>query len=320
MKIKEQEILNRYYFNFSKNIRKYFDSKKQRDFITKQLLLEMKTQKEINDLNNETEKITNILLNEPSVYDLEEKIQNLKEEKIKLFRNIFENYWFRKLKETIPSDENSVHRYVDALEKLEKYIGDTSLYKNLMETKESKFKKLLYFFPVWITTNLSAKNSIPLKENIFDLLVIDEASQCDIASALPLFYRTKQVVIICDTKQLKHISTLIESEDRKLFQKNKIPELYLDYSYSKNSLYNITERIIKNKNKSPILLNKHYRSHEDIIGFSNKYFYNEKLSILTNQSKLIPDSVHPSGISGLIFMVKLFKLKVYTTKKKQQKQ
>ena len=128
------------------------------------------------------------------------------------------------------------------------------------------------------------------------MLVIDEASQCDIASALPLFYRAKQVVIIGDPKQLKHISLLRETEDKKVASENKIFELYLDYAYSKNSLYDIAERIIKSKNKSPILLNQHYRSYRDIINFSNEYFYDKKLNIMTDESKLMPDSFHPRGI------------------------
>jgi GTPase SAR1 family protein len=168
---------------------------------------------------------------------------------------LFENYWFKKLKKTSLSDENHVSRYIDASEKLEKYIEDYSLWKQLVREQESEIQELLSFFPIWVVTNLSAKNSLPLKENLFDLLVIDEASQCDIASALPLFYRAKQVVIIGDPKQLKHISLLRESEDKKVASENKISELYLDYAYSKNSLYDIAERTIKSRDKSPILLN-----------------------------------------------------------------
>jgi len=179
---------------------------------------------------------------------------------------------------------------------LEKYVEDKSLWWQLVNEQENEMEEILSFLPIWVVTNLSAKNSLPLKENLFDLLIIDEASQCDIASALPLFYRAKQVVIIGDPKQLKHISLLRETQDKKVASENKISELYLDYAYSKNSLYDIAERTIKSRNKSPILLNQHYRSHWDIISFSNEYFYDKKLNIMTDESKLIPNSVHPRGI------------------------
>ena len=47
-----------------------------------------------------------------------------------------------------------------------------------------------------------------MENALFDLVVIDEASQCDIASALPLLYRAKRAVILGDPNQLKHISTI----------------------------------------------------------------------------------------------------------------
>jgi len=72
--------------------------------------------------------------------------------------------------------------------------------------------------------------------------------------------------------------------------------LYLDYAYSKNSLYDIAKETIKTMNKSPILLNQHYRSYRDIISFSNEYFYDKKLNIMTDESKLIPDKIHPKGV------------------------
>ena len=52
------------------------------------------------------------------------------------------------------------------------------------------------------------EGKIPLAPGIFDLVVFDEASQCDIASALPLLYRAKAAVVIGDYKQLTHITSL----------------------------------------------------------------------------------------------------------------
>ena len=98
---------------------------------------------------------------------------------------------------------------------------------------------------------------------------------------------------------MKHISLLRDSEDKKIASENKISKLYLDYAYSKNSLYDIAERMIKDKNELPILLNQHYRSHKDIIGFSNKNYYEEKLNIMTDENKLIKQKVSPWGIEWI---------------------
>jgi len=297
---KEQEIFKKYYGKLSNDFREYLDknaklnSKEIRNSLMLILLF-----KQIDLIKKEIDTLKQKLIKSDSIYTLQSKIAKLQEERIKLSRSVFENYWFKKLKKTSLHDENHVSRYIDASEKLEKYVADKSLYWNLVGQQENEIKELLSFLPIWVVTNLSAKNSLPLKENLFDLLIIDEASQCDIASALPLFYRAKQVVIIGDPKQLKHISLLRETDDKKVASVSKISKLYLDYAYSKNSLYDIAERNIKSKNEMPKLLNQHYRSCRDIISFSNEYFYDKKLNIMTNEDNLISNNIHPRGVKWI---------------------
>ena len=79
-----------------------------------------------------------------------------------------------------------------------------SVYKKILEDVDHR--SVLKVFPVWLA-NLSDLNSIlPLEENLFDLVLIDEATQCDIASVLPAIFRAKQTVIIGDPNQLRHYS------------------------------------------------------------------------------------------------------------------
>lgn len=70
---------------------------------------------------------------------------------------------------------------------------------------QSKVKEL---FACWAVTSLSARGRVPFEPGYFDLVVIDEASQCDIASALPLLYRAKRSVVIGDPQQLRHSAWL----------------------------------------------------------------------------------------------------------------
>ena len=293
----KEGIFNKYYTQLSTPAKKLIDSRsKSDDNSLKQFLSWLLVMEDITAHDKEIRIIKNLLFDEPNFYMLYSKIAKFQEERRKISKNIFEDYWFEKLKNTSPSDENHILRYIDALEKLEPYIQDPTLWHQLVKEQESEIQEILSFLPVWIVTNLSAKKSLPLKENLFDLLVIDEASQCDIASALPLFYRAKKVVIIGDPKQLKHISSLKEGEDKKVASENKVSKLYLDYAYSLNSLYDIMERTIKDKNKSKRLLNQHYRSHRDIINFSNEHFYDKKLDIMTDETKLISNKTYLGGI------------------------
>ncbi|MFH1636855.1 MAG: AAA domain-containing protein [Candidatus Woesearchaeota archaeon] len=294
---REQELFKSYYGALSTNFKGYLDRNIKLDTEDIRQALELVLLfKRVGLLQDEAIQLKQKLVKLDSIYSLNTELSKAQKERIRLSREIFENYWLKKLKETSTNDENHVARYIDASEKLEKFIEDKSLWRHLVEEQEIEVQEMLPFLPVWVVTNLSAKNSLPLKENLFDLLIIDEASQCDIASALPLFYRAKQVVIIGDPKQLKHISLLGGTEDKKIAVENKVQSLYLDYAFSKNSLYDISGRVIKSKDNLPVLLNQHYRSFRDIIDFSNEHFYEKKLSIMTDEGNLIPDKIHPRGI------------------------
>ena len=64
---------------------------------------------------------------------------------------------------------------------------------NILETED--FKPLLDAFPCWCVTTYAVSDSLPLKPGMFDVAVIDEASQCDIASCFPIMYRAKKTVV-----------------------------------------------------------------------------------------------------------------------------
>lgn len=132
-------------------------------------------------------------------------------------------------------------------------------------------------------TNLSVKNSYPLTNGFFDIVVIDEASQCDVASALPLIYRAKQLVVIGDPLQLKHISAVNSDEELAIkehlkFEENPIVR-YADYS-----LWDYCNDLITTAkgNNRPVVLDCHYRCHPQIIGYSNRMFYERKLGTTLN--------------------------------------
>ena len=94
--------------------------------------------------------------------------------------------------------------------------------------------------PCWAVTSLSVRGRIPLNSGEFDLVVIDEASQCDIASALPLLYRAKRAVIIGDPQQLRHISRLSNQRDQALMVKHSLLDTVgPSWSYRANGLYDL---------------------------------------------------------------------------------
>lgn len=146
------------------------------------------------------------------------------------------------------------------------------------------FPKMMHLLSCWAVTSLSARGRIPFEPGFFDLLVIDEASQCDIASALPLLYRAKRAVIIGDPQQLRHISSLPKKQDAALLAKHGLGEARIGWSYSVTSLFDLAAGMTQSEDI--VALRDHHRSHADIIEFSNKYFYEGRLRIATDYQRL----------------------------------
>jgi len=146
--------------------------------------------------------------------------------------------------------------------------------------------KIMGVLSCWAVTSLSARGRVPLAPGFFDLLIIDEASQCDIASALPLLFRAKRAVIIGDPHQLRHIAGLNTWQDNMLLGKHDLTTEHVSWSYSTHSLFDLAAS--QSGEGEVVFLRDHHRSHASIIGFSNEHFYENRLRVATRYENLRP--------------------------------
>lgn len=175
------------------------------------------------------------------------------------------------------ASKENIEKYLNTVRQLE---SNSSNFKTLKSLQEDIFPSLLKCAPLWAVSNLSVHKEFPLIPSVFDLVVIDEASQSDIASAVPLLIRAKRVVIIGDKNQLRHITRIGKGLDHKLQIRNQVDTGDLaSFAYSSNSLLDCVQTKVQ---KSKVLLDEHYRSHNAIIDFSNKTWYGGSLDIRTN--------------------------------------
>ncbi|MBR1655442.1 MAG: AAA family ATPase [Prevotella sp.] len=161
--------------------------------------------------------------------------------------------------------------------------GELHDYISLLEHGhvDSYSQALKEMLPVSAITSLSARRRLPFREAVYDLLIIDEASQCDIASMIPLLMRAKRVAVIGDKQQLNHICLLSKQTDLSLILSNEIEPRW---SYRSSSIYDLAESMTDRENI--IQLRDHHRSFLDIIQFSNQEFYDNTLRIATDYSRL----------------------------------
>lgn len=65
--------------------------------------------------------------------------------------------------------------------------------------------------PVWIMPLHRVVQSFQAASNIFDVIIVDEASQCDLR-ALPVLFRGKKVLVVGDPEQISPSYVGIERE------------------------------------------------------------------------------------------------------------
>jgi superfamily I DNA and/or RNA helicase len=135
-----------------------------------------------------------------------------------------------------------------------------------------KTRDFLYEYPVVLSTTFSATSNINPAYK-FDYLIMDEASQVDIAAGALALSCAKNSVIVGDLKQLPNVvDAHTEEIVSAVFAKYGINEAY---RYSTNSFLS---SICSLYPKIPqTLLKEHYRCDPLIIGFCSKQFYDGEL-------------------------------------------
>ena len=135
--------------------------------------------------------------------------------------------------------------------------------------------EVLAEYPVILSTTFSSRNSLNA-DVVYDYLIMDEASQVDIATGALALSCARNVVIVGDTKQLPNVVT-DETKDKAkaIFDSFHLNE---GYQYTKSFLQSILDVM---PNVTQTLLREHYRCHPKIINFCNQKFYRGELVIMT---------------------------------------
>lgn len=157
-----------------------------------------------------------------------------------------------------------------------------NLQNRLLEGED--FKPLMEAFPCWCVTTYAISGSLPMKPGLFDVAIIDEASQCDIASCFPILYRAKKAVIVGDDKQLPHLSFLEKAKEQSFLSQYSIPDKYqLMWRFRTNSMFDLANYYSMN----PVLLDEHFRSLPPVINFSNMEFYGDRMRVMRRNAPSI---------------------------------
>ena len=182
--------------------------------------------------------------------------------------------------------------------------NDAETLRNIIKSKQKfpreQFEKLKEAFPCILAGIRDYAEFIPLEQGMFDLVIIDEASQVSVAQAFPALLRAKKVLILGDKKQFSNIKAAQARSDT-----NREYLSGLEGSFKKHVSTEATKlvRLGKFNIKTSILeffefisnyntqLIKHFRGYKEIISYSNKFFYTDSLQVMKIRGKVIDDVI-----------------------------
>lgn len=177
--------------------------------------------------------------------------------------------------DVLKSDRKAIHT-------LNRAARARTSFKQSEYFESANFESLLKGFPVWIVTLNTLHKVLPFNTAMFDLVIIDEATQCNIASVLPALNRAQRALIVGDQKQLRHYSFLSRSKQTNFadqFGLNHTEMLlgYRDCSILDLALHNA------HRQDQVAFLDEHFRSQPELINFSNVNFYGNRLKIMQHR-------------------------------------
>jgi very-short-patch-repair endonuclease len=201
-----------------------------------------------------------------SVESLQTRLERLRRKERELIRElVVERTWQRQIDKVEGYHYKALTAWADAMRRYGKTGGKYA--QRLLSAAAKAMVDAVKAVPAWIMPLHRVVQSFQAKPGIFDVVIVDEASQCDLR-ALPVLFRGKKVLVVGDPEQISpsHIGI---NED-KVFNLNRqflsdIP--YADTTFlMKNSLYDISKTI---PSMDRTLLTEHFRCVPSIIEFNN---------------------------------------------------
>lgn len=164
-------------------------------------------------------------------------------------------------------------------------------------------KNLMAHIKGWAVSTHSVRQ-LELTPKLFDLVVIDEASQCSIPSVLPLLFRARRALIIGDPMQLGHIPGVSPQQEQQARVRAGLSAAQLEdhrLTYHVYSSYHAAEQ----HGDSALLLDEHYRCHPRIADIVNGYCYAGQLQVLTDVRRQVPaldpvEAADPAPVLGWV--------------------
>jgi len=235
-------------------------------------------------LYDELERRANVSLDE-----LQQRIESLGGQLLAVTAELVEKQtWINQIRQTSSEQKQALGAYAamrNRLTKTGKGVRDAE-FRAAARREMTTAKDAV---PVWIMPLPEVAETFDPQKASFDVVIIDESSQCDPTSLFAL-YLGRQTIIVGDDEQVSPVAVGEKAEEVvKLINAylNGVPHKEI-YDGS-TSIYDLAQISF-----SPIRLTEHFRCAPDIIAFSNNLSYKGEIKPLRDVSSipLTPHVIH----------------------------
>jgi very-short-patch-repair endonuclease len=182
--------------------------------------------------------------------------------------------WLKLAENASPAIRAALQAYLGAIQKIGKGTGKRAVrYRQDARMAAMQSNPAV---PCWIMSHHRIAETLPAELGCFDLVIIDEASQSDLA-ALPALLRARKILVVGDDKQVSPEGVGLEEEKvRSLMNRFLAGQVatYRPQMSPERSMYDLFKVVFARSN---VMLREHFRCVAPIIEYSKREFYNHEL-------------------------------------------
>ncbi|MFO1319023.1 MAG: AAA domain-containing protein [Burkholderiales bacterium] len=181
---------------------------------------------------------------------------------------VAEKTWLGVFRNSPDSVRQALQAYLNAVQAMGAGTGIRAVRyrRNAREAMSRAYQAV----PCWVLPHWRVSETIPPEVGLFDLVVIDEASQSDIW-ALPSLLRGRKVLVVGDHKQVSPSAVgTAEEKIKELVGRFLTSQPFGSEMTPEKSIYDLARVVFAGNS---VMLKEHFRCVPAIIEFSNREFY-----------------------------------------------
>jgi very-short-patch-repair endonuclease len=188
---------------------------------------------------------------------------------------VAEKTWLGVFNNSPDSVRQALQAYLNAVQAMGSGTGVRAVRHR--KTARDAMQRAYQAVPCWVLPQWRVSETIPAAVGLFDLVVVDEASQSDIW-ALPALLRGKKLLVVGDHKQVSPSAVgIAEERIKELINRFLTNQPHGSEMTPDKSIYDLARVVFAGNS---VMLKEHFRCVPAIIEFSNREFYENDIQPL----------------------------------------